>query len=198
MKRLLRIAFTVVAFTLASGATYLAIQRWRAVEPKPTPKALITTSQQDILDGVDGLTAGEVVALPKLTTLAGDIVNLGNLGKERLLCVFISTRCPGCTRDAELWHELDQEAARQDAGFYLIDVSDERAEVENFVTAYNLQGLSILFDPTRKVGPALKVGFVPQYILFDRNGQVLHRWDGVRNYDKSGGSEQLTEFFKLH
>ena len=198
MKRLLRIAFTVVAFTLASGATYLAIHRWRGVAPGPKPKAVITTSQQDILEGVSGLTAGEVVALPKLTSLGGDIVNLGSIGKERLLCVFISTRCPGCTRDAELWHELNQEAARQDAGFYLIDVSDERAEVENFVTAYNLQRLSVLFDPTRKVGPELKVGFVPQYILFDRNGQVLHRWDGVRNYVKSGGSERLAEFFKLH
>ena len=137
-----------------------------------------------------------LLALPHLTTLAGDTVNLGNAGKERLLCVFISTRCPGCTRDAELWQELNQEAARKDAGFYLINVSDERAEVEEFVTAYNLQRLSVLFDPTHKVGPQLKVGFVPQYILFDRSGQVLHRWDGIRHYDKSGGSEQLAKFFE--
>jgi peroxiredoxin len=194
MKLLLRRALTVVAFTVASGATYVAIHRWRTVDPKPN--AVKTTGQQDTLEGVSGLTAGEVVALPQLSTLAGDTVSLGSLEKERLLCVFISTRCPGCTRDAELWHELDKEAARRNASFYLINVSDERAEVERFVAAYDLQQLSILFDPTHKVGPKLKVGFVPQYILFNRNGQVLHRWDGIRHYDKSGGSEQLAEFFQ--
>jgi peroxiredoxin len=196
MKLLFRSALTVAAFTVACAATYVAIHRWKAVDPKPN--AGKTTSGQDTIEGVSGLTTGEVVALPQLTTLAGDTVNLGNLGKERLLCVFISTRCPGCTRDAELWHELNKEAAKRDATFYLVDVSDERAEVERFVAAYNLQQLSVLFDPTHKVGPQLKVGFVPQYILFNRSGQVLHRWDGIRHYDKSGDSEQLAELFQPH
>ena len=194
MKLLLRIALTVLAFSVASGATYVAVHRWRNVDPKPD--VLKTTGQQDTLEGVSGLTAGEVVALPQLTTLAGDTVSLGSLGKERLLCVFISTRCPGCTRDAELWRDLNQEAARRGASFYLVNVSDDRAEIERFVTAYNLQQLSILFDPTRKVGPQLKVGFVPQYILFNGSGRVLRRWDGIRHYDKTRGSEQLTEFFR--
>jgi len=194
MKLLLRIALTVVAFSVASGATYVAVHRWRNVDPKPD--VLKATGQQDTLEGVSGLTAGEVVALPQLTTLAGDTVSLGSLGKERLLCVFISTRCPGCTRDAELWQDLNQEAARRGASFYLVNVSDDRAEIERFVTAYHLQQLSILFDPTGKVGPQLKVGFVPQYILFNGSGQVLRRWDGIRHYDKTNGSEQLVEFFQ--
>jgi len=194
MKLLLRIALTIVAFTVASGATYVAVHRWRKVDPKPN--AAKTNGQQDTLEGVGGLTAGEVVALPQLSTLAGDTVSLGSLGKERLLCVFISTRCPGCTRDAELWQALNQEAPRRDASFYVINVSEERAEIERFVAAYNLQQLSILFDPTHKVGPQLKVGFVPQYILFNRNGQVLRRWDGIRHYDKTNGSGQLAEFFQ--
>lgn len=192
--KLLRIALSLVAFTVASGATYVAVQRWRRVDPKPN--AVMTAGKQDTLEGVDGLTAGEVVVLPQLTTLAGNTVSLSSLGKERLLCVFISTHCPGCTRDAELWRDLNQEAMRRGASFYVIDVSDERAEIERFVAAYNLQQLSILFDPTRKIGPQLKVSFVPQYILFDGNGQVLHRWDGIRNYEKASGSEQLAEFFQ--
>lgn len=196
MKPLLRISLTVVAFVVAAGATYLVVHRSRNVDPRPS--AAKTTDQQDTLEGVGGLTAGEIVALPQLTTLTGDTVSLGSLGRERLLCVFVSTRCPGCTRDAELWQDLNQEAARRGASFYLINVSDERAEIERFVAAYNLQQLSILFDPTHKVGPQLKVGFVPQYILFSANGQVLRRWDGIRHYDKTGGSEELAEFFQPH
>lgn len=194
MKLLLRTTLTVAAFMVASGATYIAIHRWKAVEPKPN--SIKTAGSQDTLEGVNGLTEGEVIALPQLTTLAGDTVNLGTLGKERLLCVFISNRCPGCTRDAELWRALDKVAPNRAAAFYLINIGNERPEIEEFVAAYNLQQFSILFDPSHKVGPQLKVGFLPQYILFDRNGQVLHRWDGIRHYDKSGGSEQLEEFFQ--
>ena len=196
MKVLIRIALGIVAFTVASGATYVAVHRLRSVDSKPN--AVKATGQTDTLEGVRGLTAGEVVALPQLTTLAGDTVKLGNLGEEPLLCVFISTRCAGCTRDGELWQDLNREAASRGASFYLIDVSDERAEIDRFVAAYNLQQLSILFDPTHKVGPQLKVNFVPQYILFKGNGEVLHRWDGIRHYDKTSGAGQLAEFFQPH
>ena len=197
MKPFLKIMLLLAAFTIASGTTFVAIHQWNAAEHKGTA-ATKPTERQDTLEGVSGLTEGEVVAFPQLTTLTGETVSLGSLGRDRLLCVFISTHCQGCTRNAELWQELNKEAARRDASFYLITVSDERAEVERFVAAYNLQPLSILYDPTHKIGPQLKVGFVPQYVLFNRDGQVLHRWDGMRHYDKSGGSEQLAEFFQPH
>lgn len=194
MKLPLKIALLFATFTVASAATYVAIHRWKADGAKPN--AIKTSSQQDTLEGVDGLAAGEIVNLPELKTLAGETVSLGTLGRDRLLCVFISSRCPGCTRDANLWHMLDKEAQNRSAAFYVINVGDELPEIEKFVSAYSLQQLSILFDPGRKVGPQLKIGFLPQYILFDRNGQVLHRWDGIRRYDKGGGSEQLAEFFQ--
>lgn len=196
MKLLLRIALTLVAFSVACGATYVLVHRWKAVATDPETNVISSTGNHDTLEGVSGLNVGETVDLPQLTTPGGEIVDLSRVGKERLLCVFISTRCPGCTRDAELWQELNREAVKRNAGFYLIDVSDERAEVERFVAAYNLQQLSILFDPTHKVGPQLKVGFVPQYILFAQNGYVVHRWDGIRHYDKSGSSERLAEYFQ--
>lgn len=196
MKLLLRIALTLVAFGVACGATYVLVHRWKAVAADPETNVISSTGNHDTLEGVSGLNVGETVDLPQLTTPGGEIVDLSRVGYERLLCVFISTRCPGCTRDAELWQELNREAVKRNAGFYLIDVSDERAEVERFVAAYNLQQLSILFDPTHKVGPQLKVGFVPQYILFAQNGHVVHRWDGIRHYDKSGSSERLAEYFQ--
>jgi len=183
----------LATFVVASGATYVAVNRWRAVEKRPN-----SASQSDILEGVSGLSEGEVVTFPQLTSLAGETGKLGPTGKDRLLCVFISNRCPGCTRDAELWRELHKEAPKRGTAFFLINIGDERAEVEQFVAAYNLQQLSVLFDPGHRIGPQFKVGLIPQYILFDGNGQVLRRWDGVRHYDKNSGSEQLAEFFQPH
>lgn len=173
MKLLIRIVLSVAAFLAASGATYVALTKWRTVQP-------IKQQQQDTLEGVTGLNEGDTVALPKLTNLNGDTIDLSSLKQERLLCVFISNRCPGCTRDAGLWRDLYTETANQDIAFYLVNVSDERAEIEKFVTAYDLQQLPVLFDPAHKVGPYLGIGFVPQYILFDNKGRVRHRWDGIQ------------------
>ncbi len=193
MKILLRVILSVVAFMAASGMTYIAIQRWTAVKPVNS-----STHRQDTLEGVPGLTEGEIISLPQLTALTGETVNLGALRQQRVLCVFVSSRCPGCIRDVDLWRELTEESGKRGVAFYLIGVGDELADIEKFSSAYSLQELPILFDSTHKVGPHLKVGFLPQYILFKRNGEVVHRWDGIRNYDKRTGSEQLAEFFQPH
>ncbi len=191
MKRLLKVILLVVAFIAASAATYVAIQKWNAVEPVMSGK-----QHQDTLEGVSGLTEGETVTLPQLSTLNGQTVNLGNLREERLLCVFISTRCPGCAMDADLWRDLNEESGKRGVAFYLIDVGDELDDLEKFRSAHGLHNLPILLDPNHKVGPQLKVGFLPQYILFTRNGRVLHRWDGIRHYDQPTGAEKLAEFFQ--
>jgi len=139
---------------------------------------------------------GDIIALPEVTTLTGVKVSLANVKEERLLCVFISSRCAGCTRDADLWKDLNATARTRGVAFYLIDIGDDATEVEKLSSAYNLQGLPILIDPTKRIGKSLSVGLVPQYLLFSRRGEVLHRWDGIQHYDRTTGSEQLARFFE--
>lgn len=193
MKTIFKLAALIVAFSAASGATYIAIKKWNAVTPSQS-----ATHQQDTLDGVSGLSEGEVVTLPTLSTLTGEQVDLANLKEERLLCVFVGSRCSGCTMDAELWRALAAESPKHGTAFYVIDIGDERAELEQFSSTYNLGKLPLLFDPAQKVGPRLKVGFLPQYVLFTRRGEVVHRWDGIRQHAQRGASAKLAEFFQPH
>jgi peroxiredoxin len=193
MRTTFKLILLIVAFTAASVATYITIQRWKAVTP-----AKLVTHRQDTLEGVNGLSEGEVVTLPKLSTLNGEQVDLGNLKEERLLCVFIGSRCSGCTMDAELWKALAAEAPKKATAFYLIDIGDERPDLEHFSASYRLDKLPLLFDPDQKVGPQLKVGFLPQYVLFTRKGEVVHRWDGIRQHDQRDESAKLAEFFQPH
>ena len=193
MKTFIKLVVLMIAFVAASDVTYTAIQKWNAVEPEKSRK-----HQQDTLEGVSGLSEGEVVTLPTLSTLSGEKVDLSKLKEERLLCVFVGSRCSGCTMDAELWTDLNAESIKRGVAFYLVDVGDELTDLELFSSTYNLNKLPLLFDPNHKVGPQLKIGFLPQYVLFTRSGEVVHRWDGVRRYDKRAGSEQLTRFFQPH
>jgi peroxiredoxin len=93
---------------------------------------------------------------------------------------------------------LSRESTRHGTAFYLVDIADERSELEQFISAYQLQELPLLYDPNQKVGAQLKVRFLPQYVLFTRSGQVVHRWDGIRSYHKQGDAAQLAEFFASH
>jgi peroxiredoxin len=193
MNTILKIFVSIIAFAVASGATYLVVRKRNVVQPVNLVKR-----QQDTIEGVNGLSEGESVTLPTLITLGGETVNLGNLKEERLLCVFISSQCSGCVRNLELWRDLSRESTRHGTAFYLVDIADERSELEQFISAYQLQELPLLYDPNQKVGAQLKVRFLPQYVLFTRSGQVVHRWDGIRSYDKQGDAAQLAEFFASH
>jgi len=191
MKSALRILLLAVAFMAASATTYLAIHKWGAVKPASSGER-----QQDTIAGVPGLREGEIIALPEVTTLTGAKVSLANLKEERLLCVFISSRCAGCTRDADLWKDLKLTARTRGVAFYLIDIGDDATEVGKLSSAYDLQDLPILIDPSKRIGKSLRVELVPQYLLVTRSGQVLHRWDGIQHYDRTNGSEQLARYFE--
>ena len=211
MKTFLKVALLLLAFTMASGATFIAVKKWKAsglvksskppegaVAGKPPEGTVAGKHREDTIEEVNGLLEGETVTLPTLATLNGEKVNLANLKEERLLCVFVGSLCPGCIRDAELWRDLSSEASKRGVAFYLVDIGDDLPGLEQFSSAYNLQSLPLLYDPNQKVGPQLKVEFLPQYILFTRDGQVVHRWDGLRNYNKQAGIEQLSQFFEPH
>ncbi|HKG58941.1 MAG TPA: redoxin domain-containing protein [Pyrinomonadaceae bacterium] len=190
MKTVVKVIVLLVAFLFASGATYVAMRKWHGAEPVRAGK-----QEQDILEGVSGPIAGETVTLPTLETPDGEKVDLANGKEERVLCVFVGSQCSGCTQDRELWRDLHDEATRHGVAFYVVDIADDLSDLQRFKEAYNLDQLPLLFDPTRKAGPKLKIGFLPQYVLFTQQGRVIHRWDGIRHYDKRAGPEQLTVFF---
>ena len=195
MKTILRILVSVIAFAVASGATYVVIKKRNA--PKPV-NTVSSVKPRDTIEGISGPTEGETVTLPTLTTPKGEKVNLGNLKEERVLCVFVSSQCSGCVRNLDLWKDLNRESGKHGAAFYLIDITDDSSELERFSSAYQLQEMPLLYDPEQKIGARLKVGFVPQYVLFARTGQVIHRWDGIRPYEKQGDASQLAKFFDSH
>jgi peroxiredoxin len=178
----------VVAFIGASGITYVATHKWNA--PTPVKSGAIIN---DKIEGVSGLVEGEVVTLPQLTSLTGETVNLGNLKEERLLCVFVSTHCPGCIRDADLWRDLNEESAKRGVPFYLIHVSGERADFEAFSQAYSLSKLPILFDQIT-VGPRRLDFFHNTYSEWPSAPPLGRK---LRHYDKQVGAKQLANLFQL-
>ena len=187
-KGLMAFIFPVAVFLTVGGVVYLAFSPRHVEQP--------SQQSQDKIAGIEGLNEGERVKLPTLTTVGGQTVPLDQAKERTIICAFFSPSCAGCNKDIEFWRDLKEESNKRAVAFYIIDVGDDTEALKKFISAYKLETLPILFDPTHRVGPDLRINFVPTYVLFAKDGQVLHRFDGVRNYDRASNRGQVNEFFK--
>lgn len=187
-KGLLASIFPIAVFLTVGGVVYLAFTPRRVEQQKQQP--------QDKIAGIEGLNEGEIVKLPTLTTVDGQTVSVDQAQEETIICVFFSPSCAGCNKDIEFWKDLKEESNKRQVALYIIDVGNDTEALKNFISAYKLETLPILLDPKHRVGPDLKINFVPSYLLFSQDGRVIHRWDGIRNYERAKGPEQINEFFK--
>lgn len=190
MKPRFKTVLSIVVFVMAAGLTYVGVTYWPR---KPQPQA---TKATDTIAGIDGLVEGEIVALPAMTTLKGEQAALDRVRMEKFLFVFFTPSCAGCSLDAALWKRLSEEAVKQSTAFYLVDVGRDRAALDKFIEAYELASLPILTSEGPSIAQMLRVNIVPQYLLVEKGGKVLHRWDGVRRYEQPPGSEELAKFFR--
>lgn len=164
------------------------VQRW-------TRKQSATVAQhRGSLEDIPGLSDGESVRLPKLPALESGEVDLSKTGQNFLLCVFISTECAGCSQDEPFWKALRKEISEKQVAFYVIAVDADQGKVENFAHAYEFNDLPVLFDPQRQAIEAFRITFVPQYVLLEKEGRVLGRWNGIQRFDP----KQSTAMGKLH
>ncbi|HJP95363.1 MAG TPA: TlpA disulfide reductase family protein [Pyrinomonadaceae bacterium] len=188
-KNLLSIFLSLAVFVIGASAIYFFGAQQRTNRPE--------LKSEDKIANIEGLNEGDLVNLPTLTSITGETISLNLLKEKTVLCVFFTPTCAGCAKDIELWKDLHAESTNRGVAFFIIDVGTDREALKKFVAAYKLQNLPVLSDPNHKVGPALKINFVPEYLLFANGGKVLHRWDGVRNYDQAKDRERVGEFFRF-
>ena len=161
---------------MAAALSYLGVTHWpTAVEQ--TRKA----DSNDTVAGIQGLREGDVIVFPQMKTLKGEPAAFDAVATEKLLFAFFTPLCEGCSVDAALWKRLKDESAKRNTTFYLIEVGHDRAALDKFIEAYDLGSLPVLVSDGPSVGRVFKVNIVPQYLLVDKRGNVLHRWDGVQH-----------------
>jgi peroxiredoxin len=128
--------------------------------------------------------------------LSGQAVRLSGLRGKVVLLNLWTTWCPPCREEMPSMERLYQQL--RDRGFVLVAVSQDeagRAAVEPFVRDLGLT-FPVLVDPEHQVGDRYGVWGYPESFIIDREGRIVERVIGPRNWtapDQVAALERLLE-----
>lgn len=140
--------------------------------------------------GPDPIERGSVAPGFSLQSLDGATVSLAELRGRVVLINFWATWCEPCKQEMPAMERLYQH--HRDAGFELlaISVGEEEAPVRAFRDERSLT-FPILLDPEKGVSAAYQTYRFPETYLVDRQGVVVERYIGPRQWDHDAYRERV-------
>lgn len=138
-------------------------------------------SRQTVPDPIGRGSVAPGFDLPRIPETAGSIA-LDDLRGQIVLLNFWATWCKPCEDEMPAMQRLHDALA--DEGLALIAVSTDEgsAEVEEFVARLELR-FPILWDPSKATSEAYQAYRFPETLLIDREGVVVERYIGPREWD---------------
>jgi thiol-disulfide isomerase/thioredoxin len=122
--------------------------------------------------GIDEPTRSEQAALVELSSFSGRIVLLN----------FWATWCEPCEREMPAMERLYQALPREDFELVAVAIDDKEEDVRAFQERYQLS-FPILLDLDQAVYAEYQTMGVPESLLIDRDGRIVERYVGPREWD---------------
>lgn len=128
--------------------------------------------------------------LPRLTPSAGarepgkdgDTVALSSFAGRVVLVNFWATWCEPCEREIPAMERLYQELGGEDFELLAVAIDDDEAKVQEFQERYQLS-FPIVLDSNQAVYGSYQTMGVPESLLIDREGRIVERYVGPREWD---------------
>jgi len=127
-------------------------------------------------------TEGEPASKIALSSLAGRVV----------LVNFWATWCEPCEREMPAMERLYQALAGEQFELIAVAIDDKEAQVQAFQDRYQLS-FPIVLDPSQSVYGAYQTMGVPESLLIDREGRIVERYVGPREWDAVEYVERIRE-----
>ena len=126
-----------------------------------------------------GVTNGEKIAL---SSFSGRVV----------LVNFWATWCEPCEREMPAMERLYQALSREDFELIAVAIDDEQEDVHAFQERYRLS-FPILLDLDQAVYGSYQTMGVPESLLLDRDGRIVERYVGPREWDADEHIDRIRE-----
>jgi thiol-disulfide isomerase/thioredoxin len=122
--------------------------------------------------GIDEPTRSEQATLVEFSSFSGRIVLLN----------FWATWCEPCEREMPAMERLYQALPREDFELVAVAIDDKEEDVRAFQERYQLS-FPILLDLDQAVYAEYQTMGVPESLLIDRDGRIVERYVGPREWD---------------
>jgi len=151
--------------------------------------AAVTAAAPDILALMRDFGVGPLSGEPSpvaLADLAGERVDLQNQRGHLVMLYFWATWCPYCTREMPSTMEtIHRELRDQGLTILAINLGESRAVVAPWIEQRHIT-FPVLLDESGAVAGAYRVRGTPTVVLVDRQGRLLGRTVGSREWDTEG------------
>jgi thiol-disulfide isomerase/thioredoxin len=125
----------------------------------------------------------------------GSKLALSSLAGRVVLINFWATWCEPCEREMPAMERLYQALAGEQFELIAVAIDDEPAQVQAFQDRYQLS-FPIVFDPSQSVYGSYQTMGVPESLLIDREGHIVERYVGPREWDAVEYVERIRELIE--
>ena len=113
---------------------------------------------------------------------AGGTLSLSNFSGRVVLVNFWATWCKPCESEMPAMERLYEALPRDDFELVAVAIDDNKADVEAFQERYGLS-FPIVLDLDQAVYAEYQTMGVPESLLLDREGRIVERYVGPREWD---------------
>ena len=153
----------------------LSVSLWLAASPVAADDSLAALKIARVLPGT--------VAAPfDLKTLDGKSVQLADMKGKVVVMNFWATWCGPCKEEMPAFERLRQKLDPEHFAVLTITTDLQRDGIKHFLANLNVQ-LPVLFDEDQDVSHAYLVRALPTTVLIDRQGTLVGRAVGPRDWD---------------
>ena len=117
----------------------------------------------------------------------GDLINSSTLAGKKVFINIWASWCPPCRREMPSIQALYGKVDKDKVAFLMLSLDEGMEDATDFMKSNSLS-LPIYF-PGGQLPSLLEVQSIPATFIFDENGKLLRRIDGMHNYD----SEEFTK-----
>lgn len=141
--------------------------------------------------GTDPVGAGQPAPTFTLDRLGGDApMDLASLRGRVVLLNFWATWCQPCEAEMPAMERLHDALADADFSLLAVSVDEDPVVVQAFRDRLGLS-FPILLDPRKQVSTAYQTYRYPETFLIDRDGRIVARYVGPRDWDTPAYVERI-------
>ncbi len=161
----------------------LAVALWPAAHPVWADDSLTSLKIARVLPG-------SMAGPFNLKSLDGNSVQLADLKGKVVVVNFWATWCGPCKEEMPAFERLRQKLDPERFALLTITTDLQRESIRNFLANLNVQ-LPVLFDEDQDVSQAYLVRALPTTVLIDRQGTLVGRAVGPREWDEPKVAQAL-------